>query len=212
MIVVLFSTTAFAGDAAKFYVEDPANRNTVTFKSSAPLEDIVGTTNQITGYLNFNPDNPTEGGQGQLTVPVASLNTGIPMRDEHLRSANWLNAEKYSDIILNISSITKAELVKEMDNSKTFDLTTAGDFTLHGITKQINFTARVTYLEETEMTKMRLPGNLLAVRTEFSVPLDDFNITGPENMKIIGAKIGENIDIEVSLFASTSSPAMAQKK
>ena len=77
-----------------FVVNDPAGRNKVTFRSKAPLEDIVGTSNQITGYLVFDPNNPQQGGRGELTVPVASINTGIPLRDEHLQSADWLDAAR----------------------------------------------------------------------------------------------------------------------
>jgi len=38
-----------------FHIDDPMSRNSVTFKSTAPLEDIVGTSNEITGYIQFNP-------------------------------------------------------------------------------------------------------------------------------------------------------------
>ena len=60
-----------------FSVEDPMGRNTVTFKSTAPLEDIVGTSNQITGQLAFDPNNPNAGGHGELVVPVKSLESMI---------------------------------------------------------------------------------------------------------------------------------------
>ena len=57
LTLIVISASAFA-EGYKFYIDDPMNRNTITFKSEAPLEDIVGTSNQITGYINFDPDNP----------------------------------------------------------------------------------------------------------------------------------------------------------
>ncbi len=48
-----------------FHVNDPMGRNSVTFKSRAPLEDIIGTTNQITGYINFDPQDWDKGGHGK---------------------------------------------------------------------------------------------------------------------------------------------------
>ena len=93
-----------------FHVQDPMGRNSVTFKSAAPLEDITGTSNKITGYISFDPNNPDKGGHGKLTVPVASLNTGIPMRDEHLQGAEWLDAGTYPEITLEITKVKKVKL------------------------------------------------------------------------------------------------------
>ena len=200
-----------AGGEQKFIVEDPANRNTVTFKSEAPLEDIIGTSNQLTGYVNFNPENPAENGYAEFTVPVTSLKTGIPLRDEHMASAGWLDAAAFPEIKLKLDKVTGAELVKETDSAKTFDLDVAGELTLHGVTRPVAMSARVSYLPESEKTRTRLPGNLLAVRTSFQVNLADFKITGPEGSSTIGAKVSETLEIEVSLFASTITPAQASK-
>lgn len=214
-IFVLVGTATFSyadETARKFFIDDPVGRNSVTFKSEAPLEDMVGTTNQITGFIQFNPDNPTAGAEAELSVPVASLNTGIPVRDEHMRSANWLNAESHPQITLKINSVKEAKIVKEMDNAKTFDLTVSGEFTLRGITRPVEFPARVTFFKENESTKMRLAGDLLAVRGTFFVPLADYKITGPEGMTAIGSKISDNIEVSVNIMGGSTDPSLAQKK
>ena len=41
-----------------FFVADPMKRDQVTFLSEAPLEDIVGSSNEISGYFAFNPSRP----------------------------------------------------------------------------------------------------------------------------------------------------------
>lgn len=192
-----------------FSVEDPMGRNTVTFKSTAPLEDIVGTSNQITGKLVFDPNNPNAGGHGELVVPVSSLNTGIPLRDEHLAGADWLNAEKNPNIKFRITEVKNVKEVKSTKDAMTFEVTAVGDFSLNGKTKQISVPARITYLKESEATKQRLPGDLLAARTTFEVALADFGITGPKGMNLIGSKVGEKVEIDLSLVASAASSAMA---
>ena len=40
-----------AGKGTIFHIADPMGRDSVTFRSEAPLEDIVGTSNQIRGYV-----------------------------------------------------------------------------------------------------------------------------------------------------------------
>jgi polyisoprenoid-binding protein YceI len=198
--VLLSATTAFGGT---FHVDDPAGRNTVTFKSEAPLEDIIGTSNAIAGYLVFDPEKPKSGGHGELTVPVASLNTGIPLRDEHLRGADWLNAEQYPNIVLIITEVRNVMPVKSSDDFQTYEVTAVGQFSLKGKTAQVEAPGRITYMKESEKTKARLPGDLLAARASFELALADFGVTGPAGMDIIGSKVGETITVDVSLVANT---------
>ena len=192
-----------------FLIDDAVGRNSVTFKSNAPLEDIVGTSNKLTGMLVFDPSHPETGGHGEISVPVASLNTGIPVRDEHLAGADWLNAEKNPNISFKITEIKDLKSVKSTAGAKTFDLTAVGDFSLNGKTKRLSAPVRITYLKESEATKMRQPGDLLAARASFEVALADFGITGPAGMDLIGSKIGKTIEIELSLVAASAAGAMA---
>ena len=197
------ATVSLAG-GQKFHVNDPAGRNVVTFTSEAPLEDIVGTTNQINGWVEFDPVNPDNGGKAVLAVPVASLETGIPLRDEHLRSAAWLNAEVNPEIKLNVVEIKDVEKIKSGDGFHTFDVTVAADFMLNGKTRRMEVPGRVTYLEESDRTKALMPGDLLAVRAEFPVSLADFGVTGPEGKEIIGSKVGETVTVDVSFRATNA--------
>ena len=194
-----------AKNAHYFHVEDPMGRNSISFTSTAPLEDIVGVSREITGYVTFNPEQPGEGGHGELSVPVASLNTGIPLRDEHLQSEDWLNAEKHPVIILTIDKIKSIEEVKSGDGFQTYDVVIVGDLLIHGQTKRMEIPGRFTYLKESHETKAAMPGDLLAVRAEFDVNLDDFDVTGPKGMGIIGAKVGKSIAVKISFRASSAS-------
>jgi len=192
-----------------FFVNDQMNRNSVVFKSTAPLEDIIGTTGQIVGYMVFNPDDPAKGGHGLLSVPVASLETGIPLRDEHMRGEGWLNAAVYPDITFRIQGLSDLTPVTVSDAAQTFDVVAHGQFTLHSVSRELAVPGRITYLKASEATAKRLPGDILAARARFSIVLADHGITGPAGMGIIGSKVGETIDIEVSVMGSTGSPAPA---
>ncbi len=153
-----------------FYVADPMHRNTVSFTSRAPLEDMVGTTNMITGYFVFDPAQPTNGVRGSFTVPVASLDTGIPLRDEHLRSEAWLDAGAYDKITFVVEDTADIVPVKATDTYQTFDVTLIGPFTMHGQTSRMRIPARVTFLRENEQTQQKMPGDLLGVRASFESP------------------------------------------
>ncbi|MCI0694260.1 YceI family protein [candidate division KSB1 bacterium] len=193
-----------------FQFNDQMGRNTVTFKSQAPLEDIIGTSNQISGHIAFDPQHPEKGGHGEFTVSVASLNTGIPLRDEHLRSADWLDASAYPNVKLEIKEAKNLKPVKVTNESATYDATLVADFTLRGKTKRLEIPGRLTYLKESDLTKTKLPGNLLAARASFDVNLSDFGVTGPKGMGIIGTKVGETISVEASLVGTSAAGTMAE--
>ncbi len=188
-----------------FYIADPMARNTISFTSRAPLEDIIGTTHQIAGYVVFDPKNPTKGGRGHFNVSTASLMTGIPLRDQHLRGKEWLDAEQYPVISLRIESVKGVKVVKETPSYKTYELNLVGSFSLHGKTKRIEIPARMTYLPESEQTRQKMPGDLLAGRAGFDVSLKEFGITGVEG--VVGSKVGETINVEVSFMASNKKPS-----
>jgi polyisoprenoid-binding protein YceI len=184
-----------------FTVADEKKRDTVTFRSSAPLEDIVGTTSEIRGYVAFDPERPDRGIRGDFRVPVASLNTGIPLRDEHLRSPTWLHAEEHPHLRFRIDGSEKVKLLKEGDGFKTWELEATGEFEVRGRSKPQTAKVRLTYLEESEKTRTRLPGDLLAGRAEFTLPIGDFGIEGLG--RLAGSKVSEEIEIRVSVMGST---------
>lgn len=205
MMALVVPVSARAQSKTSFNVEDPMKRNTVTFKSVAPLEDIIGTSNEISGTLEFDPAKPEAGGSGMLSVPVASLDTGIPLRDEHLANDQWLNAAQYPNITFKIVDVKDVTPVKVSDEAKTFDVVAVGDFSLKGKTKRMSVPARITWLKETEATRQRQPGDLLAARATFDLTLADFGVTGPAGKDLIGSKVGESVTIEFSVVASTAS-------
>lgn len=201
----------FAKVGTVFYVNDQRNRDWVTFKSYAPLEDIVGTSTEIYGYLVFDPANPTSGGRGEISVPVASIETGIPMRDGHMQGAAWLDAENYPELTLTITNVKDVEEVKSSDAYQTYDVVLVGDFTIKGNSRTMEIPGRVTYLKESEETQRKMPGDLLAARASFDLTLADFDVTGPEGAGLIGSKVGEKVTIDVSLMGTTVKPQKKEK-
>lgn len=190
----------FAKMGTVFHFDDPMNRSTATFTSEAPLEDMVGTTNKVKGYLVMDPANTSKGVRGSFAVSVADLTTGIPLRDEHMRSEQWLNAQSNPQITFEVQSSSVPTLIRQGDGFKTYDVSLRGPFTLNGVTQQANIPARLTYLNESDKTSQKLPGNLLAIRATFDVPLAAHKISGFEG--VVGSKISEQIAVEVSLFGS----------
>jgi polyisoprenoid-binding protein YceI len=70
----------------------------------------------------------------ELRAKVASVDTRVEMRDNHLKSADFFDAEKYPEIVFTSTNIKKA-------GKNTYKL--SGPMTMHGVTK--NITMDVVY-------------------------------------------------------------------
>lgn len=200
LLAILLTTITFAqGFKVKatgeqtFNFTDKNGRNQASFYSSTPLEDIKGLSNDVKGKVTFNV-NDIKTLKGSISVSVSSIKTGIDLRDEHLRSENWLDAAKFPEITFIIKSVNEVKQVA--DNQ--LQIKVVGDFTLKGVTKEVTADATLTYLDESEQTKMRAPGDLLGVKATFNVKLSDFGV----NNKVVGQKVAEEIEVSVNMVGS----------
>lgn len=184
-----------ASGVKRVTLSDRVGKNQFTWSSDAPLEKIEGTTEGISGSLTINPKNPTTV-RGTITAKVATMKSGNQMRDDHIRNATWLNAAKYPDITFVASSISNA---KVSGNKLTADIT--GSFTMHGVTKTMTIPFALQYIDASEKTKERAPGDLVMITATFDVSLKDHNVAGSNGT--IGSKVGERIRINAKLFGST---------
>jgi polyisoprenoid-binding protein YceI len=199
-LVLLYSLLAFsqgfsvkASGEQTFSFNDKAGRNQATFFSTTPIEDINGLSNDIKGSVTFNVGDLSTLA-GTISISTASIKTGIELRDGHLRSADWLDADGYPEITFTIKSVSIVKAVE--DNKLTAKVT--GDFTAHGVTKEVTADATMTYLDESEKTKMRAPGDLLGVQATFNITLSDFDV---EHM-VLGQRVSDNIEVGVNIVGS----------
>ena len=176
-----------------FNFED--KRNQVKFFSTTPLEDITGISNAVKGKVTLNVGD-IKNMKGSISIPVSSIKTAIDLRDEHLRSENWMDAENYPEISFVIKSVGDVKVAA--DNKLEVKVT--GDFTAHGVTKEVVADVSLTYLDASEQTKQYAPGDLLGVQAKFNITLSDFEV---ENM-VVGQKVSESIEITATLRGSNA--------
>ena len=178
-----------------FSFEDKAGRNQAMFFSSTPLEDVTGLSNDVSGSVTFDVSDVSTL-KGSISISTASLKTGIELRDGHLQSENWLDAESYPEITFVIKNVSN---VKSLEDNK-LEAKVVGDFTTHGVTKEVIAEVTMTYLDESEETKKRAPGDLLGVEAKFSIVLSDYEV---ENM-VLGQKVSDSIEITVTMVGSNA--------
>jgi polyisoprenoid-binding protein YceI len=201
----------FAGEPAaavrEFRIDDAWGRDTVEFRTSAPLEEIVGTTNHVAGILKADPDHLRSGAaSARIEIPLSSFRTGIGMRDHHVAKA--LGAEKNPKAIFVLASIDTASK-DTLEPNNAVDISGSGTLELNAIRRTIPFTARVTYIPSGGPFSEMRPGNFVKLVARFDVKLDDFGVErkGP----VLELQVASTASVTVTALASDASPAEAAK-
>jgi polyisoprenoid-binding protein YceI len=190
--LLLLASTARAAEVTYYFGVSPQRTN-VTFESQADFENILGSTNTLSGTAKIDMD----GGRGSLSleVPVASLKTGIDSRDGHLRSPMWLDADQYPSITFS------ADQVKKLDEN---NWEASGAFTAHGKSKDMTVVADVRPIPAGAAKAAGLEaGDWVKVTATFSVNLSDFGVKVPDQL---AGKVSDMWSVKVIAFASTVGP------
>ena len=123
--------------ASETFKIDPA-RSTIAFKVRHMLGTAQGKFSKFSGTIIVDREHP-EQSSVVVRIQTASLDTGIAKRDEHLRESLF-NVEKYPEITF------KSRRVKQTGaNSGQI----VGDFTMHGITREITLNMQLVSNPET---------------------------------------------------------------
>lgn len=191
----------------KVYYVLSGRDNQINFESDAPLEKIEGTSNEVVGYVVVaeKEGQPFDIVAGAFRLPVASLKTGIPQRDEHLRGGQWLDAGGHPDITYSITNVTKPKEAKAEDEFATYTARIIGMMTIRGAEHRVIAPSRLTLMPESDKTRAQAPGDLMAIRSTFRVKLKDYDVDVAANANAKG-KVSNDIAIDLFLTLSTAMP------
>src|SRR2546429_7483936 len=188
LILGLVGTTLVAAPI-EFDFKDPKGVNNVIFKTDAPLESINGTATGISGKVTFDPDNPAAI-RGTIIVQASSLHLGNPMQQEHLHSDKWLDVAKYPEIRFEVVEVKNA---KTQGNVTTAEV--AGKMSLHGVTRTVTAPVKITYLKDKLKDRTGKDGDLLVIRSTFTIKRSDFGI----NPGLMEEKVSNEIELILSI-------------
>ena len=174
-------------------------RNVVLFESQATLETITGRTSEIIAQIEADPAK-LSASKAHIEVDLASLDSGVGMRDQHMKSPMYLDVEKFPKAVFELQELKEVPTEPAQDG-KPVTFTALGTFSLHGQTKKVAARVTALFMKESEATRQRLPGDLLHVTATFSIRLDDFGIKRPE---MVVLKVAESVDIRLDFFASSA--------
>ena len=122
-----------------------------------------------------------------FTIQVASINTGSEDRDNHLRSADFFDAETYPEIKFVANNISQ----------KGDDYEIAGDLTIKDVTKPVVFEAEYG-------GKGTNPWGVevVAFEAETKINREEFGLTWNAALETGGVLVGKDIKITLDLEAN----------
>jgi polyisoprenoid-binding protein YceI len=172
-------------------------KNLALFHSEATIESFEGSTRQVSGQVKVDPAAPGTGSTAWFQVDLTTLDTGISMRNTHMRE-NHLHTAKYPTTRFELKSLSGP--APALKAGAPVRLTATGDFTLHGVTKARTVPVDVTWYPDGAKTPAKKAGPALHLVCHFDVGLADHQIPRPE---FLFMKMAEQMQVTVDLWAVT---------
>lgn len=148
--IYLFASIALIIGSAFTFIQSQnwkvAEGYSVKFDGGDPSGEFSG----LKGTIQFDEKN-LGASKFDVSVDVASINTGNGMKNTHAKSENWFNAEKYPTINFTSSSITKTANGYEAK----------GTLEMHGVKK--DFVIPFTFADNT------FSSNFEVMRADFGI-------------------------------------------
>ena len=124
---VSFALAATAAAQAGTWQIDPNHTAAQFSVRHLAVSTVRGAFTKVSGSAQYDPANPSRTTL-EATIQASSVDTRVQMRDNDLRSPNFLDAEKYPTITF------KSKQAKAAGEGK---LQIMGDLTIHGVTKEV---------------------------------------------------------------------------
>ncbi|HKN99060.1 MAG TPA: YceI family protein [Pseudonocardiaceae bacterium] len=125
------------------------------------------------------------------TIVASSIDTNNDQRDGHIRSADFLDVEKFPEITFTSTQLRQAGDDYELD----------GDLTLHGVTRNVTLALELSGIGPDPMG-----GTRVGLSATGSVLRSDFGMTFNPVMETGGAVVSDKLEIRIEIEAALRQP------
>lgn len=188
--VLTFLLPALAAAEPTVYKVDP-DHSGVGFSIRHFVSNVPGRFNDFEGTIRYDPQNPSASSI-ELSVRATSIDTGNNDRDEHLRSPDFFDAQKFPTLTFASTGVTAKD-------AHTLEVT--GDLTLHGVTRRVTIPVQVLGTAKTPN------GEKAGFEALFTLNRKDFGVTWNRVLDAGGTVLGEDVKITIDIEASRQTVA-----
>jgi polyisoprenoid-binding protein YceI len=188
MTAAALSTRTFNGIAipqAGTFTIDPAHTTVSFVARHLMVSKVRGTFGEVSGSITIG-DDPLASGV-TATIGAASVSTGAADRDGHVRSADFLDVEKYPT--LQFSSL-------RVESKEGNEFTVVGDLTIRGVTREVELA-----VEFEGVARSPWGAEVLGFTAKTQIDREDFGITWNAALETGGVLVSRKITIEIEAEA-----------
>jgi polyisoprenoid-binding protein YceI len=182
---VLLAATAAQG--GQKYGVDPIHSEIGFSVRHFGVSNVRGVFKEYTMNLMVDEDDPTRS-TVELSIKADSIFTDHEQRDNHLRSADFLDVANHPEIVFKS---------KRIEHRGGEEYVAVGDLTIRGVTREIDlpFTLAGPLLDPLKMKRLGLEGSLTLDR-------QDYGVSWSRVMDNGGLFVGDEVKISISIEAA----------
>ncbi|MBT8284511.1 MAG: YceI family protein [Flavobacteriaceae bacterium] len=180
ILIIIFSLPLCLWSQIRKLTVEP-NHSTIGFNIS--IAGFTQVTGKFTDYelnLDWN-ESSMDSSKISTVIKVKSIDTGIPDRDAHLRTADFFDEEKYPHITFESDSILQIDY----SNFKAF-----GKFTMHGVTKDFVFPFQIVKIEN----------NTVGIRSRTTLNRQDYGVGSEFKHSAMPDFLSDIIEVEIDFW------------
>jgi polyisoprenoid-binding protein YceI len=175
-----------AAETAGTYSIDPWHTNVGFRVRHMGLAIVPGKFTDYTATISYDPNDITKSSV-QFTATVASLDTGVKQRDDHLRSSDFFETGKFPEMTFRSTRI-------ERKSDKT--LIAYGDLTIKNVTKQIALPVEFYGAIKDSQGQTRLGGS-----TQLNINRLDYGVKWSQTLDNGSLVVDNNVQIDLQFEA-----------
>ena len=176
------------------YQFDPSHSEAAFTARHMMFTKVRGNLKLTKGVLTYDPANPSAS-QVEVALDAASIATGDPNRDGHLRSPDFLETEKFPEVSFKSTRVDSTD----GKSGKVY-----GDLTIRGVTRPVVIDA--DFLGE---AKDPWGNDRLAFSGKTKINREDWGLTWNVALEAGGLLVSKDIEIELDVEALPATEAAA---
>lgn len=164
---------------------DPSHSNVEFAVKHLMISTVKGRLSEVEGEIVIADGDPSHSSV-TATIKAASIDTHTGQRDDHLRSADFLDAANFPEITFKSTRITGSR--------SEFEVT--GDLTIRGVTREVT-------LDATKEGRGKDPwgGDRIAFSATTKLDRRDFGLTWNQAIEAGGVLVGNDVKVSIDVQA-----------
>lgn len=191
LIAVLLVFGAASLASADTYTIDATHSNVGFAVRHMTVSKVRGSFGKFEGTVNVDPADTTKW-SCDVVIQTASINTQAERRDNHLRSADFFNAEEFPTLTF------KSTKVAPKGKDK-FEIN--GDLTMRGVTKPVTLEAEILGSMQDSKGNKRL-----GFSATTTIDRMDYGVSWNKTLDTGGLVVGHDVDITLEIEAVWENP------